>query len=69
MSICEIDALTYTSLFNSALRGYLSRGYDPADARRHAAREMRGAFRVVDQVIAREQQKDFDDERDSDWTA
>jgi hypothetical protein len=69
MSLCEIDSLTYAALFRSAFKGYLSRGYDPQDARRHAQREMAGAFVVTDHVIAREQQKDDDDVRDNDWTA
>jgi hypothetical protein len=68
MSHAEIDSITWHRLFLTAFHGYLSRGVDPSDARRAAAREMNLAFIRSDKADQRRYQRDRDEEREGDWT-
>ncbi|HEY2146647.1 MAG TPA: hypothetical protein VGH32_01840 [Pirellulales bacterium] len=68
MSILEVDRETYIIAYNASVARYMDwHGFDLRAAREQTAWDMRD-WAIRDDVMAREFQRDKDDQRNGDWT-
>lgn len=68
MSTCEIPLSLYQTLHSQAMARYLKHGFSLARARYSADLSMASAFRCEEWELQREQQQDYDDQTQGDWT-